>query len=78
MGAAVLFVWLLVVSAGSQPPVGGDQQKLQGAWDITGMIDIGALMSPAMNNDGMVKDGRIRIAGDTIEFVHPVPANPAL
>ena len=71
MGAALVFVCLLGVSVGSQSVV-GDVQKLQGSWEITGMIDNGDLVSPAMISDGMVKDGRIRIANETMEFIHPV------
>ena len=73
MGAALAFVCLLGVSFGSQPGIGGaDFQKLQGSWEITGMLDNGDLVSPGMMSEGMVKDGRIRFLNETIEFVHPV------
>lgn len=71
MGAALVCLGLLGVSGGSQY-AGGDLQKLQGRWEITGMIDSGDLITPNMMNDGMVKDGRIRFVGETLEFVNPV------
>lgn len=72
MGTAIVLVCLLGVSVGSQGPPASDVQKLQGGWEITGMLDNGDLISAAMMNEGMLKNGRIRFAGDTLEFTNPV------
>jgi uncharacterized protein (TIGR03067 family) len=71
MGAALILVGLLGFGPGFQGS-NNDLQKLQGCWEITGMIDSGDLVSQAMMNNAMVKDGRIRIVNDALEFTNPV------
>ena len=73
MGTAVLYLCLLGMSPGAPGQgTGADLQKLQGRWEITAMLDSGDLITPNMMNDGMVKDGRLRFSGETLEFVNPV------
>jgi uncharacterized protein (TIGR03067 family) len=71
VATAVVLVGLLGMGVEPQGN-SGDLQKLQGCWEITGMLDSGDLVSQAMMNDAMVKNSRIRFVNDTLEFTNPV------
>ncbi|CAN5514231.1 hypothetical protein BH10PLA2_BH10PLA2_32730 [soil metagenome] len=71
VATAVVLIGLLGMGVWPQDS-STDLQKLQGCWEITGMLDSGDLVSQTMINDGMVKTGRIRFVNNTLEFTNPV------
>jgi uncharacterized protein (TIGR03067 family) len=44
---------------------------LDGVWEITGLIDDGEMVPPAKVREGLAKDGKLTITGQTIKLVRP-------
>lgn len=71
MSRMTLAFLLLIGSASFVASADTPAPSLDGVWEITALIDDGEVVPPNKVREGLAKDGKLTIAGQTIKLVRP-------
>jgi uncharacterized protein (TIGR03067 family) len=71
MSRLILLAPAALLLSAPTPAAAQDEANLQGTWEITALIDDGALVPDAVVRGRFALDGRFAVAGQTISFTAP-------